>query len=42
MSSFEEVLEVFGRKVDCEELSVDGGVASFSVGELLAVEGQWR
>ena len=36
----EEVLEVFGRQVDGQELSIEGGVAPLSLGELLTVEGQ--
>ena len=38
----EEMLEVFGRQVDGQELSVEGGVAPLGVRELLTVEGQRR
>ena len=36
----EEMLEAFGRQVDGQELSVEGGVAPLGVRELLTVEGQ--
>ena len=38
----EEMLEVLGRQVDGQELSVEGGVAPLGVRELLTVEGQRR
>ena len=38
----EEMLEVFGRQVDSQELPVEGGVAPLGVRELLTVEGQRR
>ena len=38
----EEMLEVFGRQVDGQELPVEGGVAPLFVRELLTVEGQRR